>query len=167
MCRILAAGFPCLDVSGLNPHSRTLRNRQCISQVALRTGEVFAGIVEYIKAMICRRRPPEVIIFENVMGLKNPPKDDPNGPSNLDIVGLMLSGLGYRLHAWHLSPRMFGVPQCRQRVWTTAIRTSNMEGVLADFLESSEILAELMSRITGFPESKLVKYLVNSRQDCE
>ena len=167
VCRILTAGFPCLDVSGLNPHSRTLRNRQCISQVALRTGGVFAGIVEYIKAMICRTSPPEVIIFENVMGLKNPPKDDPNGPSNLDIVGLMLSGLGYRLHAWHLSPRMFGVPQCRQRVWMTAIRTSNMEGVLADFSESSEILAELMSRITGFPESKLVKYLVNSRQDCE
>ena len=57
MCRILAAGFPCLDVSGLNPHSRTLRNRQCISQVALRTGGVFTCIVEYIKAMILSEKP--------------------------------------------------------------------------------------------------------------
>ena len=56
------------------------------------------------------------MIFENVLGLKNPPKDDPSGPSNLDIFGLLLSGLGYRLHAWHFSPRMLGFLTAAKKV---------------------------------------------------
>ena len=157
-CEVVAAGFPCTDVSHLNPHSRTQANRSCVGHSSMRTGGVFGGILDYLRSQDTK---PTVLLLENVMGLSAPPKE--GGPSNLDIVGLQLAGLGYHLHAWYLTPKMFGVPQCRQRVWMTAIRTDLVQDLVHNLSEVNDILAELMSRITGWPQSDLNDYLVGPR----
>ena len=157
----MAAGFPCQDISPLNPHSRSDTNRNCVANGTLRTGSVFGGIVGYLKK---RRAPLQVCLMENVASLAHQPKG--GGPSNLDVVGSMLSELGLHLHVWQLSPRLFGVPQSRSRVWMTVFSRTALQKAEMSKDCVTDTLNELMSTLTGWPENTIESYLVRPRTDC-
>ena len=102
--------------------------------------------------------------MENVASLAHQPKG--GGPSNLDVVGSMLSELGLHLHVWQLSPRLFGVPQSRSRVWMTVFSRTALQKAEMSKDCVTDTLNELMSTLTGWPENTIESYLVRPRTDC-
>ena len=104
MCHDLFAGFPCQDVSRLNPDSP--KNRQVIRDRALRTGSVFNHVVEYFdKAQKGPAASPYMsLILENVLGLlERPPGTNPETGtpwrSNLEYCALSCRKSGLRYQA--------------------------------------------------------------------
>ena len=171
-CDVLAAGFPCQDSSALNPHSSSDANRACVAQGTLRTGSVYGAILDYIAK--CGRADPDFVLLENVASLKNRPKAKPaidtkgNGnfktqdrlPSNLDMASLLMQQRCSRvLHAWQLSPELFGVPQMRNRIWMTSARTSDLDGLMTDAQYHDE-LDRIMDTFVGFQATGIDDYVL-------
>ena len=174
-CDVLAAGFPCQDCSALNPHASSDANRACIADGTLRTGTVYAGILDYIAK--CGHADPEMVLLENVATFKNRPKPKIAGavetkdrtsnskttdrlPSNLDMAAhFMRERCSRVLHAWQLSPELFGVPQMRNRIWMTSFRTSDLDGLMTDAQYHDE-LNKIMDLLVGFEASPIDDYLL-------
>ena len=100
MCDDLFAGFPCQDVSKLNPGSS--KNRQVIRDQALRTGSVFNYILAYAEK--AQQKPDAspylAMILENVLGLlERPPGCHPETQkpwrSNLEYCAFACRKSGY------------------------------------------------------------------------
>lgn len=108
----LFAGFPCTDVSSLNPYSKTEANRQTVACDSLRTGTCFRGIGRW-----AARHRPKLMLLENVMGLAAP---GPQG-SNLNVCIEVLESIGYCVRVYKLSPTLFGWPQRRPRLWMVCV----------------------------------------------
>lgn len=115
---VLVAGFPCQDVSMLNPHSKN--NRCVIKQADKRTGTIFNYLMDFVEKVKQQRDAGEhtslrVVLLENVMGLAvAPPGIDhsTNMPyySNLDYCMLMARGAGLAMFSFALDPELFGIP---------------------------------------------------------
>ena len=162
---IATAGFPCQDVSKLNPHSKTASHETCIEAGSLRTGSVFAGIAGFLKKM-APAESPEIVLLENVTNLGRVPrtgKQKVRRASNLDKVEQVMSNeLGRTLHTWSLNPVMFGVPAKRQRLWMTAIKRSSYE----DIWTEDELHTELnrsMNCLVDFKINCVDEFLLNDR----
>ena len=161
---VFAAGFPCQDCSALNPNASSDQNRSCIAQGSLRTGSVFHGIVTYLEGRMRSGDDPDIVLLENVASFKNRPnprgKAAPRPPSNLQWAAHFLKDrCGRVLHAWQLSPDLFGVPQMRNRIWMTAVRASDLK----DLLTLQEYHAELnsiMDELVGFVPTPIEEYMV-------
>eukprot|EP00438_Fugacium_kawagutii_P014934 Skav223478 [mRNA] locus=scaffold659:210355:212801:+ [translate_table: standard] len=118
----LMVGFPCQDVSRLNPSAEEAR--WIIKDAGRRTGSVFGHIAKYSEKMLKNRESRKTfrgLLLENVLGLLTAPKgaDEKGNPwhSNLDYCSLRMRQAGILLIAFVLDPQMFGVPVSRQRVW--------------------------------------------------
>lgn len=118
----LMVGFPCQDVSRLNPSAEEAR--WIIKDAGRRTGSVFGHVATYSERLL---RDPDGrkgfrgLLLENVLGLLTAPKgtDNTGNPwhSNLDYCSLRMHQAGLLLLPFVLDPQMFGVPVSRQRVW--------------------------------------------------
>ena len=116
-CCDLWAGFPCQDVSKLNPAAG--QNRSVIKDSAKRTGAVFNYVLRYFAKV---SDPGRALLLENVLGLLDrPPGINPETGqdfrSNLEHCNHLASRAGLRMFSFVLDPRCFGVPVSRQRVW--------------------------------------------------
>ena len=162
---IATAGFPCQDVSKLNPHSKNASHKSCIEAGSLRTGSVFAGITQFLKQMPPAES-PEIVLLENVTNLGRVPQTGAGKAqraSNLEKVGQVMSNeLNRTLHTWSLCPVMFGVPAGRQRLWMTAIKRSSYE----DIWNEDELHKELnrsMNCLVDFKTNSVDEFLLDDR----
>lgn len=129
VCSDLMVGFPCQDVSRLNPSAESAR--WVIRDSGRRTGKVFSDVMEYCKHVLQDSEAKQVfrgLLLENVLGLLSPPKGTnpetgESWHSNLDYCERAATGAGLILIPCILDPKMFGIPVSRQRVWMVCIPT--------------------------------------------
>ncbi len=131
-CRMLVAGFPCVDVSAIN--HRANQHRDTVSMAAGRTGSVFCSICAFLEA----RPTVEVVVLENVPGLAVASKSH-RGESNLDVCLRVLGNLGFSTCVFRLCPTMFGIPQHRPRLYIYGARRAPAQ--------IGNTLAELMAAL--------------------
>lgn len=156
----LFGGFPCTDASSLNPSSATAGNRTCLQRGDKRTGSVFAGILRYVKA---RRDPLLFLGLENVLALAFPPRERGRivGPDNLSVaVHLLAEECGFWTKVWSLDPRLFGVPQCRPRLWMASFPSESLRRLALSAEAADARLSDLMSRLTGSRLAQFDDYLL-------
>ena len=161
---IVTAGFPCQDVSKLNPHAKKASHGSCIEAGTLRTGSVFAGIAAYLKKMPTAES-PEIVLLENVANLGRVAQKGKaaDRTSNLDKINEVMSAeLGRTLHTWSLCPVMFGVPAKRQRLWMTAVKKSSYQDVWNE-AELHKELNRSMNCLVEFKMNKVDEFLLNDR----
>jgi site-specific DNA-cytosine methylase len=101
---IVIGGFPCTDISSLNPRAKDAQNRRTIADGSLRTGTCFASIVQY-----AAKSGSSLMILENVLTLAS--RSSPGGLSNLDAAIERATAAGFASHAFELTPLLFGTPQ--------------------------------------------------------
>ncbi|CAE7670363.1 unnamed protein product [Symbiodinium sp. CCMP2592] len=120
-CGDLVVGFPCQDVSRLNPNA----DRWVVRDASRRTGAVFADVMSYCKKMLAPKAGAQVqfsgLLLENVLGLATRPKgtDDAGNKwhSNLEYCQLEAERAGLTLIPFQLDPGLFSLPVSRQRIW--------------------------------------------------
>lgn len=102
---VLCAGFPCQAFShaGLKKGFEDTR------------GTLFFNIAEIISFKKKSGNPPQVLLLENVKGLKSHDKGN-----TLKKIIEVLEGLNYKVKYEVLSAKNFGVPQNRQRIFIVA-----------------------------------------------
>jgi site-specific DNA-cytosine methylase len=111
-------GFPCQDASMLSAANASLASRNCVADGSKRTGSVFRSVVDLIKTSgehmfgAC---------LENVQGLAVAPRSKGGevvGPDNLTVCTHILKrDANCHTVALTLDPRLFGVPQSRERIY--------------------------------------------------
>ena len=112
----LGLGFPCQDVSKLNPNAAA--NREVVRHAGARTGKVFADVMKYVRRLqktLAGAAKWRGMLLENVAGLLDAPKGlnlDTELPfhSNLDYVEAAVRKLEMCLIPFMLEPHMFGQP---------------------------------------------------------
>ena len=125
LCGDLVVGFPCQDVSRLNPSA----DRWVVRDASRRTGAVFADIMVYCKKLLKPRGEGEAIfsglLLENVLGLATRPKgtDDAGNKwhSNIEYCHLEAERAGLALIPFQLDPGLFSLPVSRQRIWMVCL----------------------------------------------
>ena len=102
---VCCAGFPCqpFSIAGLRRGFEDTR------------GTLFFNIANIVKTKEAKKRPPKVLLLENVKGLKN--HDHGN---TLKVILATLEELGYRYSIEVLNAKYFGVPQNRERLFIVA-----------------------------------------------
>jgi len=102
---VLCAGFPCQPFSqaGLKKGFEDTR------------GTLFFNIAEIISTKIKNKKPPKVLLLENVKGLKGH-----NKGKTLEKIIAVLNELGYHVDFKILNSKYFGVPQNRERIFIVA-----------------------------------------------
>lgn len=127
---VLLAGFPC----------------QAFSAAGKRLGfEDTRGTLFFDIARILKDKQPAAFLLENVEGLVNHDKDNPqdNIGKTLRVILQTLSSLGYKVSWRILNSKDFGIPQDRKRVYIAGTKTVNpsldgfpvITGTLSDVLE--------------------------------
>lgn len=113
---VLCAGFPCQPFShaGLKKGFEDMR------------GTLFFNIAEIIDYKIKQKKPPKVILLENVKGLKTHDKGN-----TLRKIVEVLESLNYKVKYEVLVAKNFGVPQNRQRIFI--VGWLNTKGAPDDF----------------------------------
>ena len=162
--KCLVAGFPCTDLSLLSSHSSSVANRSCILNATLRTGGVYAGLMEYIDAHGHGLEAGlESIVFENVVALASPPRDQKRGndcgPTNLQVCLARLAKRGWYGKPWKLTPTLFGVPQCRPRIYITCFPTSILAELHMTLAEFDSWLSHMMAGLVGSEMQSVNDYL--------
>jgi site-specific DNA-cytosine methylase len=152
----LKAGFPCTDVSSLNPASQN--HREVVSSGSLRTGGVFQAILRYAAA--CKDTLQSVTL-ENVTALLAPPRRKKGmGHSNATACIRGLEKIGLCTHLFQLDPStMFGVPVSRPRVFFLAVPKKKIKGVMSNS-EYHLMLTDIMQRLVGHPMVDLDEFLL-------
>lgn len=116
-CDWLIGGFPCTDLSRLNPHHSDGQNKECISASSLSTGSVFRGILDFV----AQHKVKKTLIFENVPAICDRSKEV-DGCSNYEVCVRSLRDIGWIVHAFFVDPcYLFGIPQHRERVYIIAV----------------------------------------------
>ena len=119
-CDLLIAGFPCTDVSGLNPGSLSESTRRTIRDASKRTGSVFSNLVEYL-----RKHQPKLLVLENVTKLAAVSPVCPVSP--LGDCLEMLEEAGYFVKVFWLDAYFFGFPVHRSRLYFAGMRKEYLE----------------------------------------
>lgn len=153
------AGFPCTDVSLLNPSAR--KHRSVVGSGSLRTGGVFQAILRYLES--CHST-LESVTLENVTALLIPPADSETkqvlGPSNATVCVHGLERIGLITHLFQLDPEsMFGLPVSRPRLYFLSVPEEKIKGLLAT-REYHEMLSDIMSRLVGHPAADMDDFLL-------
>lgn len=131
-CSLFVAGFPCQDVSKLNPMA--LKNRFVVRDAEARTGKVFSYVKGFGKRQMRRRAKRALwkqrghtsssveskfefkgMLLENVVGLATrPPGIDPDTNqhffTNLEYCAADILDAGMLMIPFALDPRLFGFP---------------------------------------------------------
>ncbi len=115
---VLCAGFPCQPFShaGLKKGFEDTR------------GTLFFNIAEIINTKVIQGNPPQVLLLENVKGLKNHDKGN-----TLKTILEVLDRLGYDSNTKVLNSKYFGVPQNRERLFIVAWRKNDKKLIKFQF----------------------------------
>lgn len=102
---ILCAGFPCQPFShaGLKKGFEDTR------------GTLFFNVAEIVKLKTDMGKQPDILVFENVKGLKNHDKGE-----TLKTILRVIDELGYDFKYDILNTKYFGLPQNRERIYIVA-----------------------------------------------
>eukprot|EP00959_Pyramimonas_sp_CCMP1952_P297884 6231339-Pyramimonas_sp.AAC.1 len=115
----MAGGWPCTDASPSNIDASSERNRLCVAEGTLRTGSVFAGIVNW-SAKSAEQGHLDFTLGENAPASASPLRQDGevSGPGNLSAACAIFSQRADMVtFAFSLNPQLFGCPQSRDRLW--------------------------------------------------
>jgi len=156
------AGFPCTDASSLNKYN--FENRDCITAVSERTGQVFHDIVgmTFVHG--------HKLLFqtlENVFPLLFEPtaKGSPGipiGPSNADVIVYVLQTvLDSHVVVYKLDPRIWGAPQTRRRIYFTSVPNKVLEQINLCAEVFDDQLQCLMNRLGGSQITPLSDFLLD------
>ena len=156
-------GFPCQDVSRLNPASD--QHRWVIQQGSKRTGSVFGHMVSYSSKLLKgpgsmpSDNPFRGLLMENVLGLTLAPKGtDELGNrfhSNLDYCCLQLKDAGFTTVPVILDPQVLGIPVSRQRVWLLVFPTWLLDGTGVSGHSLKIMVTELIDRLCIDPTQNM------------
>ena len=155
----LYMGFPCQDVSKLNPQAAEARF--VIRNGDKRTGATFCDAMKYLeKANHSSTGGVTTLILENVMGLNEAPRgtDESTGMpfhSNLDYVRHALYSRGYYLLPFVLDPHDFGFPVSRNRIYMICWRLCDIYAAGFSEAEVRELATEFMQAMSC-PEMRSV-----------
>ncbi len=162
-CTDLGGGFPCTDVSKLN----SSQHLTAIRDASVRTGAVFDAIIRYIvnySALL------DGVLLENVMGLCTSPRgSDAHGQRLHSNFEYCIWRLEVECDMWvmgfKLSPKMFGFPIARDRIWMIAIPMCvlRLANISRERLERNA--ADLMQRLVVGEEAlrPLDDFLLNEK----
>ena len=155
-CSAMVAGWPCTDVSTLNKSSSSADNKSCVMTGSLRTGGVFRGLLDF-----CKQHGKRL----DFLGNENIPKlarvSSESEPDNLTAaVWLLDTECDMWTKAWKLNPRLFGVPQDRDRCWFPSYRRRVLRGLGLSDDEASALLDDIMGRLVGCQLAPLDLYLL-------
>lgn len=106
------ASFPCQDLSLAGTYKGIGRAQD---KQQTRSG-TFWPFWQLMRNLITEKRPPKVIVLENVYGILTSHKGD-----DFAVIGSSLSDAGYRFGAMAIDARHF-VPQSRPRIFIVAVR---------------------------------------------
>lgn len=136
---LLYAGFPCTDVSSLNPHAA--KHGEVVKQAARSTGSVFHSVLRQAEDDPDLR----VLVLENVMGLAAG-----GGPlSNLQEC-LRLLRRKFVTRVFQLNPKEhFGWPVSRPRLWFVCLKRCFVEGSGLSCAQAYNTMGEIMLRFVG------------------
>lgn len=161
-------GFPCKDASSLNNNSRSMASRTCIARGDMRTGSLFHGIVEFVRAQCMEDL--QMLDLENVVGLAASAKG--TCASNVDVEEgeeedaattsqsnlscceeVIRKRLGCWLHVWKLDPPLFGWPVSRPRLYLKVfpLRVLKAKEAMGDLVKHGAhlVLSDIMDRLVG------------------
>ena len=156
-CTEVFMGFPCQDVSRLNPLAG--RNRRVVAERAQRTGSVFNHAMSYSKAVLSDETwGPKFrgLVLENVTGLlvrpkgKNPETDLP-WHNNLEYCALAAQDAGMVLLPFVVGPELFGMPVSRQRVYMMCLPKDLLDRAGVKPNEVLNMAASLLDRLVVAP----------------
>ena len=157
-CCWLIAGFPCTDVSALNPSAFTDATRTSVRDHSKRTGSVFGQTAQYLtntQVPIC--------ILENVIALAASGKD---GGSPLHDCVTALETAGYVVQPFYVdAARSFGYPIRRSRLYLVCVRLTAVGSSLPGGVVQ-ELLCAAMDRMVSHASMKLEHFL-NDETDPE
>ena len=173
-CAELFLGFPCVDVSKLNPNSA--KNAWVVKDSAKRTGAVFCDAMDYVHGVLLDQDEQALewndctafkgMILENVMGLRDPPKGiNPetceNWRSNLDYVNLRIQKLRHFMVAFSLTPSQFTMPVSRHRLWMICLPEILLEHSGLSFEDAKAYALQTMNRLCAKQVRPLDDFLLD------
>ena len=175
-CTELWLGFPCVDVSKLNPSAP--KNAWVVKDASKRTGAVFSDMMSYVEGVLSGKRQnpltPEKfrgMMLENVIGLGEPPLG--NNPctaepwrSNLDHCNARVEKLGMFMVVFSLSPSMFGAPISRTRLWMICLPSSLLDDAGMEFEEAMDLALQTMNRLCSSKLRSLDDFLLDETSSC-
>jgi len=150
---ILVAGFPCTDVSIMNPHCK--ENRAKVEKGGLSTGSVFKAIDEFLTL----QESVIAAVLENVLGL-SAGKDI--SKSNLAVV-LQQLGIRFFVRAYHLNACWSGLPQSRPRIYIVALRRTWLDAHATTPEKAATMLDDLIRTFVDpcHPVTPLERFLLD------
>lgn len=143
---ILLAGFPC----------------QAFSMAGKRLGfEDTRGTLFFDVERILKEKQPFGFVLENVEGLVNHDKQNPNDKigRTLTIILEHLDALGYKVSWKVLNAKYFGLPQDRKRIYI--IGTKKQAPSLSGFAKNTACLADVLEQGLETSNSSFVKLLLD------
>ena len=143
---ILLAGFPC----------------QAFSMAGKRLGfEDTRGTLFFDVERILKEKQPFGFVLENVEGLVNHDKQNPNDKigRTLSIILEHLDALGYKVSWKVLNAKYFGLPQDRKRIYI--IGTKKQAPSLSGFAKNTACLADVLEQGLETSDSSFVKLLLD------
>ena len=143
---ILLAGFPC----------------QAFSMAGKRLGfEDTRGTLFFDVERILKEKQPFGFVLENVEGLVNHDKQNPNEKigRTLTIILEHLDALGYKVSWKVLNAKYFGLPQDRKRIYI--IGTKKQAPSLSGFAKNTACLADVLEQGLETSNSSFVKLLLD------
>ena len=150
----LVGGFPCKDVSPLNPCK--VQHMRNVFKLEGKTGGTFGKILR-----ACKRQQDEhpgslwMILLENVKGLASPPKGKDGTPLSIEDSNLSATLLMLKVHLQHigyafaLDPRLYGHPQSRPRLYMPSFHADFLKTLKCDPLRMYQMLKEFISRFSN------------------
>ena len=142
---ILLAGFPC----------------QAFSSAGKRLGfEDTRGTLFFEVERILKEKEPKGFILENVEGLVNHDRQNPNDKigRTLTIILDHLDALGYKVSWRILNAKNFGVPQERKRIYI--LGTKEKAPDLDNFVEKTACLKDVLEKGKEIADTKFTRLLL-------
>ncbi len=142
---VLLAGFPC----------------QAFSSAGKRLGfEDTRGTLFFDVERILKEKEPKGFILENVEGLVNHDRENPNDKigRTLTIILDHLEALGYKVNWRILNAKNFGVPQDRKRIYI--LGTKEKAPDLDNFIETTACLEDVLEKGKEVADTKFTRLLL-------
>lgn len=143
---VLLAGFPCQAFSAAGKRRGFMDTR----------GTLFFEVERILKD-----KNPSGFILENVEGLVNHDKENPNDKIGRTLSTILshLDVLGYKVNWKILNSKDFGVPQDRKRIYIVGTKTEKAS--LDNFPQKSKTLSEILEKNLPVSASPFVKLLLS------
>lgn len=143
---VLLAGFPCQAFSAAGKRRGFMDTR----------GTLFFEVERILK-----EKNPSGFILENVEGLVNHDKENPNDKIGRTLSTILshLDALGYKVNWKILNAKDFGVPQDRKRIYIVGTKFEKVN--LENFLIKTKNLSDILEKNLSISSSSFVKLLLS------